>query len=242
MESTLPSLTLLDSLHVIGCPKVDQDVMMRLFTYLPQIQSLAFTSYVSAYGSVVLCRHLDISAHRSVQESVRRTPPVITPLPRLRHLAIETQWGATPGESTPAFWTTVVNMTRMWSCPIKSISLKLSDKIILQDAFVSNLVASYHASLTHLTLRNLALSAEGVTRICRDCTELESLKLSVPAKGMVSPLPLCYSDIAFDSYCYRINSRTLSLEPSNFTRSRTWVMCMVTIRSACTYPNRKYVN
>ena len=79
----------------------------------------------------------------------------------------------------------MVNLTRTWSCPLKSVSLKMSDKITLGDGFVGNLVQSHGATLAHLSLRNCALSKESTTLICRKCVELETLKLSVPSKDMV---------------------------------------------------------
>ena len=46
LEMTLPNLPCLDSLHIIHCAKVDQSIVLRLFAYIPQVQSLALTCYV----------------------------------------------------------------------------------------------------------------------------------------------------------------------------------------------------
>ena len=83
----------------------------------------------------------------------------------------------------------MINLTRMWSCPIKSLSLKLSEKITLSDAFVDNLVSTHRVTLAHLSLRNLALSKESALKICKECTELETLKLGLSAKDTVSTCP-----------------------------------------------------
>ncbi|KAH9927980.1 uncharacterized protein BXZ73DRAFT_48619 [Epithele typhae] len=162
MESTLPNLPSLDCLHILGCPKIDQSSMLRLLVHTPQLQSLAFTSY----------------------ESARQLPTTVTPLVNLRHLAIETQSVTTPGSSSPAFWVMMINMTRTWSCPLKSIAFKLPDKIVLADVVVNNLVSSHRATLTHLALRNLSLSREGAFEVFRECTELETIKLSLPNKDI----------------------------------------------------------
>ncbi|KAI0717881.1 hypothetical protein C8T65DRAFT_640254 [Cerioporus squamosus] len=161
MEMVLPHLSKLNSLHIISCPKVDQSAVLQLLVYLPQLQSLAFTSYES---------------------SSRSTPAVVAPLPMLRHLAIDTQCAPTPANSTPTLWTTFMNLTKMWSCPLKSLSLKLSDKVTLGDPFVKNLVESHHATLVHLSLRNCNLSKESTKLICKKCTELETLKLALSVK------------------------------------------------------------
>ena len=49
METTLPNLPLLNSLHIIHCHKIDQSAMLRLFEFTPQLQSLAFTTVVSTH-------------------------------------------------------------------------------------------------------------------------------------------------------------------------------------------------
>ncbi|RPD61711.1 hypothetical protein L226DRAFT_506817 [Lentinus tigrinus ALCF2SS1-7] len=163
LDVVLPKLPKLNSLHVINCPKIDQSVILQLLVHTPALQSLAFTSY---------------------EHSSRSTPAVIAPLPLLRHLAIDTQCAPTPGNSAPTLWTTTINLTKMWSSPLKSLSLKLSDKVTLGDPFVKNLVEAHHATLTHLSLRNCLLSKESTTLICKKCTELETLKLTLSVKDM----------------------------------------------------------
>ena len=49
--AVLPSLPSLTSLHVLGCPKVDQHSILTLIAHTPQLQSLAFTSYVRTSSS-----------------------------------------------------------------------------------------------------------------------------------------------------------------------------------------------
>ncbi|KAI0643772.1 hypothetical protein C8Q79DRAFT_1002362 [Trametes meyenii] len=164
LETVLPNLPNLTRLHVISCPKVDHTTMLRVIVHTPYLESLAFTTH----------------------ESSRPVPPSIASLPRLRHLALDTQCTPTPTNSTPAFWTTMLNLTRTWSCPLKSLSLRLSDRITLADPFITNLIDSHHATLNHLALLNVSLSKETVTKICRKCTELERFALSLPAKDSLS--------------------------------------------------------
>ncbi|KAI0672343.1 hypothetical protein C8Q78DRAFT_1026491 [Trametes maxima] len=164
LEIILPNLPKLTRLHVINCPKVDHTAMLRVLVHTPYLESLAFTSY----------------------ESSRPVPPVIAPLPRLRHLALDTQCAPTPTNSTPAFWATMLNLTRTWSCPLKSLSLRLSDRITLADSFITSLIDSHHATLNHLALLNVTLSKDAVAKICRKCTELERFALSLPAKDSLS--------------------------------------------------------
>ncbi|PIL29000.1 hypothetical protein GSI_09047 [Ganoderma sinense ZZ0214-1] len=79
----------------------------------------------------------------------------------------------------------MVNLTRTWSCPLRSLSFKISEKIVLGDAFVSNIVNSHRLTLIHLSVRNCSLSKESMSLLCRKCVELETLKLSLPGKDML---------------------------------------------------------
>ncbi|KAH9854614.1 hypothetical protein C2E23DRAFT_817214 [Lenzites betulinus] len=160
LEIILPTLPRLARLHVINCPKVDHVAIIRVIQYTPDLESLAFTTF----------------------ESSRPLPLVISPLPRLRHLALDTQYIATTANQPPAFWTTMINLTRAWSCPLKSLTLRLSDRITLSDSVIVNLVDSHHATLNHLAILNCTLTKESVARICGKCADLERFALSIPAK------------------------------------------------------------
>lgn len=80
----------------------------------------------------------------------------------------------------------MIDLTRTWSCPLKSLTLRLSDRVSLGDSFVANIIDSHHATLNHLAILNCTLSKESVERICIQCTELERFALSIPAKDSVS--------------------------------------------------------
>ncbi|KAI0372450.1 hypothetical protein BV20DRAFT_1062018 [Pilatotrama ljubarskyi] len=161
LETVLPNLPNLTRLHVVGCPKVDHTAVLRLLSHTPNLESLAFTCY----------------------ESSRPLPPVIPPLSCLRHLALDAHYAPTPTTSTPTFWTTMIDLTRTWSCPLKSLTLRLSDKIALADSFVTNLVDSHHATLSHLVILNCTLTDQSILKICQDCTELERIALSLTSKN-----------------------------------------------------------
>ena len=169
-------------------------------------------------------------------------PGNISPLPHLHHLAIDTQCVPTPGSSVPTFWTTMVNLTRSWSSPLRSLSFKISEKIVLGDAFVSNIVNSHRLTLVHLSLRNCSLSKESMSLVCRRCVELETLKLSLPGKDMVrfldlSPLVLSpgMSDFLFASVIRRL-SQSGEAHTHHYRRRRsTWQSCL-----ACPHPEVRH--
>ncbi len=93
LEAVFPNLPLLTSLHVINCGKIDQNAVLELLVHVSQLQSLAFTCYVStalccsfsteSYASprilvalfqipYLLCPHFDIYLLTSTAELHRR--------------------------------------------------------------------------------------------------------------------------------------------------------------------------
>lgn len=60
LDIILPSLPHLTRLHVINCTKVDHTAMLRVISHTPNLESLAFTSYVSLSNRIYACiyRHL----------------------------------------------------------------------------------------------------------------------------------------------------------------------------------------
>lgn len=84
---------------------------------------------------------------------------------------------------------------RSWACPLKSFSLKLSEKIALSEPFIKDLVKSHRKTLVHLSLRNCGLAHDSTKLIFGKCKLLETAKLTVPTKEIVSrvlDLPLSF--------------------------------------------------
>ncbi|KAI0767457.1 hypothetical protein C8Q74DRAFT_1280534 [Fomes fomentarius] len=160
LEVVFPNLPLLTSLHVINCSKIDQNVVLELLVHVPQLQSLAFT-----------CYDLDCSV-----------PDTISPLPALRHLSVDTYCRASPIEHTPKFCKDMLMFMRSWACPLKSFSLKLSEKIALSESFIKDLVKTHRKTLVHLSLRNCGLAHDSTKLIFSKCNLLETAKLTVPTK------------------------------------------------------------
>ncbi|OBZ76497.1 hypothetical protein A0H81_03167 [Grifola frondosa] len=159
LGSALSELPQLTSLHVIECSKVDHTAILRLISHTPFLESLSFTSW----------------------ESPRVLPTSISALHYLRHLTVDTHCTLTPS-ATPSLWTSIIALTRSWSCSLKSLTLRLSDKLLLGDAFIKDVLDVHHATLTHLALLNCGLSLEGIRLICSRCTSLQRFAVSVPTK------------------------------------------------------------
>ncbi|EMD36881.1 hypothetical protein CERSUDRAFT_95154 [Gelatoporia subvermispora B] len=161
LETVLSDLPNLTGLHVIGCSKVDHFSVMRLTSQVPNLESLSFTSW----------------------ESPRPLPTSLPALSRLRHLTVDTHCTLTPS-ATPNLWTSIIFLTRQWSCPLRSITLKLSEKLVVADTFIRDILDAHEATLTHVALLNCGISVEGVRLICARCNDLERLAVGIPVKEM----------------------------------------------------------
>ncbi|OCH94622.1 hypothetical protein OBBRIDRAFT_810399 [Obba rivulosa] len=161
LDTVLTNLPNLTGLHVVGCPKVDHFTVLRLTAKVPKLESLSFTSW----------------------ESPRPIPTGLPALSRLKNLTVDTHCSLTPS-STPNLWTSIIALTHSWSCPLRSITLKLSEKLVVADSFVRDLLDAHEATLTHLALINCGISVEGVRSICSRCKDLKRLVVSIPVKEM----------------------------------------------------------
>ncbi|TFY63856.1 hypothetical protein EVJ58_g2997 [Rhodofomes roseus] len=167
LESVLIDLPHLTGLHVINCTKIDHNTVLRLTSHTPELRSLSFTSWDSprAAGSII--------------------NGIITPLRRLRHLTIDSHHSLSP-TNTPGLWTSFIQKTRMWSAPLRSITLRLTEKLVIADGFIDELLNAHDATLTHIALLNCSLSLESVRKICRRCAELERFAVSIPIRDIYS--------------------------------------------------------
>ncbi|KZT63479.1 hypothetical protein DAEQUDRAFT_747827 [Daedalea quercina L-15889] len=162
LESVLINLPLLTGLHVVNCSKVDHNTVLRLTSYTPDLRSLSFTSWDSPRAMAASSIISGITA----------------PLRRLRHLTIDSHCSLSP-TAMPGLWTSLIQQTRMWSSPLRSITLKLTDKLLIADSFIHQLLDSH-------TLLNCSLSLDSIRNICRRCPELERFAVSIPVKDIYS--------------------------------------------------------
>ncbi|GBE89803.1 hypothetical protein SCP_1701280 [Sparassis crispa] len=163
LETVLGNLPNLTGLHVVGCAKIDHTSIFRSTAHTPLLESLSFTSW----------------------ESPRALPLTIGPLTKLRHLTVDTHCALAPS-TTPTLWNSVITLTRTWSCPLTSITLKLSDKLVVGDSFIKDLLNAHEATLTHVAFLNCQLSLDAVRMICARCSEMERFAVGIPAKEIWS--------------------------------------------------------
>ncbi|TFK52940.1 hypothetical protein OE88DRAFT_1711773 [Heliocybe sulcata] len=154
----LPNLT---GLHVIGCGKTDHVAVLKLATvFSPKLESLSMTTW----------------------ENPRPLPDDLGTLPYLRHLSLDTHSSMPGPPSTPSLWTTLFQKTAEWSCPLSSVTLKLSERTLVSDNFVKTLLDAHESTLRNLFFVRCRLSLESLRTICERCGELEKLGVGVPVK------------------------------------------------------------
>jgi len=169
LESVLTDLPHLTGLHVINCSKIDHNTVLRLTSHTPDLRALSFTSWDSPRSM----------AASSIINGIT------SPLRRLRHLTVDSHCSLSP-TNTPGLWTSLIQQTRIWSCALRSITLKLTDKLLVEDGFIDELLNTHETTLTHIALLNCSLSLDSVRKICRRCSELERFAVSIPVRDIYS--------------------------------------------------------
>ena len=113
---------------------------------------------------------------------------IAEPLRSLRHLTIDSHCSVSP-PNTPDIWHSLIQQTRIWGTSLRSITLKVTEKLVVSDGFINGLVRAHKGTLTHLALLNCTLPLESVQHICTRCTKLERFAVGIPAKDrdMVRP-------------------------------------------------------
>ncbi|EPQ51742.1 hypothetical protein GLOTRDRAFT_140750 [Gloeophyllum trabeum ATCC 11539] len=157
--SHCPHLT---GLHVVGCPRADHVTVLKLASlFTPNLESLSMTSW----------------------ENPRPLPPTLTPLRHLKHLALDTHCSMAPPHAPPV-WTPLFQKTAEWSCPLASVTLRLSERLAVADGFVQALLDAHAGTLRSLFFVGCRLGPDALRRVCERCEELERLGVGVPGKDI----------------------------------------------------------
>ncbi|KAH7919397.1 hypothetical protein BV22DRAFT_1040932 [Leucogyrophana mollusca] len=160
LESTVVQLPKLLGLHVVGCSKISHVVILKTVLHTPLLEELSFTVIEPCTGTLPR-----------------------SPLHRLRHLSIDVR--STIPTTTPGTLCAILSVIRPFSPPLKSFSLRLSDRqLTLWDPVLQDLLTSFASSLTHLALMECSIDIEAIRRICVRCTELVRLEVAFPAKDI----------------------------------------------------------
>ncbi|KAI0089386.1 hypothetical protein BDY19DRAFT_942170 [Irpex rosettiformis] len=182
LRSILQNLPNLRGLHVVACPKIEHVTILQSLVHTPRLESLSFTAW-----------------------DTRTIPHDMSPLPHLRHLAIDSNMGSPPVgddgfDRSPQIWHFMLAKTRAWSCPLSSIMLKISDKITIPSSLVNELLDGHAGTLTSITLISCEFDMVSLRSVALRCTDLEKFAVRVPTRDI---------DVFADSLSYSHSLRLL---------------------------------
>ncbi|KAF8500122.1 hypothetical protein JB92DRAFT_2979478 [Gautieria morchelliformis] len=155
-KSLVLSLPRLRRLHVVGCHKISHQSVFRLISHTPLLESLSFTTWENPSTSL--------------------EGPMLS-LPHLHHLSIDTRCSFSPS-SVPPLYNSIFRA--LFACPLSSLTFKLSERMIVGDGFISQIVNDYGATLTRFNAVNVSLSDDNLELVCTGCHQLEQLSVVVP--------------------------------------------------------------
>ncbi|KAF8587625.1 hypothetical protein K439DRAFT_1630508 [Ramaria rubella] len=158
LESTVSYLSHLYSLHVTGCPKVSHQILLRLAAHTPVLESLSFTTWENPTTSL--------------------NPPTLSLL-KLQHLSVDTRCSFSP-HSVPSLYNSI--FTAFAASPLRSLTFKLSERMVVGDTFIQQIVDNHGATLVRLNAVNVDLTEHSIETICSGCDYLEQLSVVIPAK------------------------------------------------------------
>lgn len=132
----------------------------------------------------------------------------VSPLPYLRHLAIDNHVDSVAGRYRSS-WSTFIALTQSWNCSLTSIVLKPSIRATLPDSVVTALMKAHETTIQHMVLLNCEVTMGSLWSITSRCTSLERLGVAIPHKDIVS-IDSSSSPVASVYCCISILSPKLS--------------------------------
>ncbi|XP_006462952.1 hypothetical protein AGABI2DRAFT_119783 [Agaricus bisporus var. bisporus H97] len=155
LENALSQVPNLKSLHVIGCPKADHNVVLRVVRYTPELHNLSFsTSEVNKFSSL--------------------TP---SELGSIRNLTIDSR-----SPDTQEMLMALFQYLRITYFPLVSFKLRAQKKFMVPFEFIKTLTEIYGHSLRRVSFLDCEVQARTIEYLCKHCSGLERLDLPLPMK------------------------------------------------------------
>ncbi|KAF9011794.1 hypothetical protein BDQ17DRAFT_1232939 [Cyathus striatus] len=161
LESALLQLPGLKALHVVGCPKIDYSVVLRLVTNAPLLESLSLSTTDKTYPL-----------------------PSVSLLPNLQHLSIDVRTVVMSAPSSSVL-ASILTFFQSSCCPLATFSIRLPEKkVTLGLPFIQQLLSAYAYTLRRISFLECSLTVESVEEICKKCVQLERLDITIPVKEL----------------------------------------------------------
>ncbi|THH05782.1 hypothetical protein EW145_g4540 [Phellinidium pouzarii] len=163
LEHVLMLLPGLLGLHIRNCMKLDHATVFRLLSHTPLLESLSVTTWENPS---TLCTSF-------------------AGLSSLRNLYIDTRNALLPASVQP-LWSNIIAHTKSTHAPLSSLTLRLSEKLIITSAMIDEILDAHADTLTALRFIKCVIDIASVKQICQRCKNLEKLATHVPVKDLVS--------------------------------------------------------
>jgi hypothetical protein len=114
-------------------------------------------------------------------------PSALTPLYRLRHLAIEGDgYASLSAASVPEHWHELITRIGAWGSPLSTLSMRLNVRLPLKAQFFKELLNAHASTLRQLSFINCDVPIDSIRMITTHCAVLEKLTVPVPVRAAVS--------------------------------------------------------
>ncbi|EEB91581.1 hypothetical protein MPER_10037 [Moniliophthora perniciosa FA553] len=162
LEQMLRQLPGLVGLHVIGCPKVDHNTILRLASHAPHLESLSL----------------------STTESSNIPDAFIPELSNLKHLGLDTRY-STSSSPAPVVLSSILKLLRLASPALTSFVLRVPEVKAVGRSFIEQLVKDYAQTLKQVSFLDCGIEMDSIVHICSNCESLERLELPIPLKELI---------------------------------------------------------
>ncbi|KAF9453344.1 hypothetical protein P691DRAFT_695009 [Macrolepiota fuliginosa MF-IS2] len=160
LEAALVQLPELSGLHVMACPKVDHNCVLRVTRHTPLLESLSMTtSDINKINSLIPCE-----------------------LSCIRNLALDSR-----SADLQEILSAIFQYLRTNYFPLTSFKLKAPQKkAVLPFDFVKSLAETHGHSLRRLSFLDCEVQMNSIEQMCKNCPKIERIDLALPMKELGS--------------------------------------------------------
>ncbi|KIJ49240.1 hypothetical protein M422DRAFT_28190 [Sphaerobolus stellatus SS14] len=155
LQTIVKTVPKLESLHILGCPKIPHQKTLQMINFSRYLRYISITTW----------------------ENDPSTFDDALTLPHLQHFTVDTR-NSYSQQSIPSLYMSLFRAVS--ASPLKSITIKLSEPMIMADPFIVQLVVDHHQTLTRFNCVNVDMTTHSLQMMCMACVSLEQLSIGVP--------------------------------------------------------------
>ncbi|KAH6910670.1 hypothetical protein BKA70DRAFT_1100621 [Coprinopsis sp. MPI-PUGE-AT-0042] len=163
LDAVLEQVPELQSLHIIGCARVDHVAVLKALSHVTELESLSFTTTDSSTATI----------------------PIVSPtLASLHTVCIDARC-TRPQSPMPTTLQNIVDFFQNSACQLSSFCVKLPERnVMIGHSFVIRLLNIYGASLKKVAFIDCGLENQSLSLIAKRCIRLERLDVAIPVKDL----------------------------------------------------------